>query len=267
MKRLINYLLVFTLILFSVNAVAQASVDSEIIDTSGVAIKEYSYKESADTSYISVDINYFQVLGNSDLANVVNNIVLDVYMGMVEGMPDNPNILIAEYFVIQNKEIDTLVQEMGETEMLPYSFDYEAQVVLNNSSLFTFKQSFYEYTGGAHGNGRVVFYNLDAKTGDKFSLTDLFSEDELDSLTILGEKALRKEREIPEDKTLKEWGFEFEDGFYLSPNFLISDSSIVFYYAPYEIACYAMGPSSFELSFDTIKAKFPNAKLFEYINQ
>jgi len=266
MKVLINYLLAFTLFLVSVNAVAQVSVDSENEDGSGVKIKEFSYEESADTSYITVDIKYFQVLGTSDLANVVNNMVLDVYMGMVEGIPDDPNILIAEYFVIQNKEIDTLVQEMGETEILPYSFDYEAQVVLNNASIFSFIQFFYEYTGGAHGNSGAKYNSLDAKTGDKLGLADLFSEDEIEALTVMGEKAFREEQEIPDDKTLRESGYEFEDGFYLTSNFLINDSSIVFYYAPYEIACYAMGDSSFELSFDAIRVKIPNAKLFEYIN-
>jgi hypothetical protein len=266
MKKLINYLLAFMLSLLSVNAVAQVSVDSENKAASGVAIKEYSYKESADSSYIVADIKYFQILGTSDLANVVNNMVLDVYMGMAEGIPDNPNVLIAEYFVIQNKEIDTLVKEMGGTEFLPYSFDYEAQVVLNNDSLFTFKQFFYDYSGGAHGNGGEKYNNLDAKTGDRLSLADLFNEDEIEALTIMGEKAFREEQEIPNDKTLNEWGYEFEDGFYLTSNFLINDSNIVFYYAPYEIACYAMGPSSFELPIEAIKAKFPDAKLFEYIN-
>ncbi len=266
MKRsLKNKVIGFILSIFVLIACSNTSQSISEIPEHGALIKEYHFIQSSDTSYLDADIRYFQVLGNSDLANVVNNMVLDAYMGTAEENPEDPNELIAKFYAMQNMELDTLVKEMGETELLPYSFDYEAKIVLNNDTLFTFMQSYYDYTGGAHGNSGVVFHNLDAKTGDKFSLTDMFSEEELDSLTILGEKALREEREIPEGKTLKEWGFEFEDGFYLSPNFLINDSSIVFYYAPYEVACYAVGPSSFELSIDSIRAKFPDAKLFKYI--
>ena len=266
MKRLVkNVFLALMLLQVSFGVCLPTLAKTKVLGDTIVQIKEFHYEQSADTSNLSANINYFQIIGNSDLANVVNNMVLDVYMGMAQGLPINPNIMVKEYFDIQDKEIDTLIEEMDEIEILPYSFDYIAKVELNNELIFTFKQVFYEYTGGAHGIGFEVYHNIDAKNGDKLNLNNLFNEKEIGFLTVMGENALRQGQSIPNNTTLKEWGYEFEEEFYLSTNFLITDSGIVFYYAPYEIACYAIGATEFELPFYAILAKCPNAKLFEYI--
>ncbi|MCK5856517.1 MAG: DUF3298 domain-containing protein [Bacteroidales bacterium] len=266
MRKLVKYILfVFVLFQLSFGTCSPTVTKSSILEDTIVQIEKYHFRLSTDSSFIAANINYFQLVGESDLANVVNNIVLNVYLGMVEGIPENPNILIEEYFAIQNKEIEEDFHEMGDSGIASYLYDYTAKVVLNNKTLFTLKQIYYEYTGGAHGNGGEIYYNLDAKTGDKLKLSDLFSRNELSVLTLMGEKAFREAQNIPINKTLNEMAYEFENGFSLSPNFLITDTGIVFYYGFYEIACYAMGDSMFELPFELIRAKMPTARLFNYV--
>jgi hypothetical protein len=262
--ELIKYLILVLIISFL--SACKTDVRQDVAEKEGFQIKKYHYQQSDSLSdYLKADINYFQLIADCDFANVINNLILNEYQGMVEGNYDNPNILINEYFKLQAASIDTLIKDLEIDDFNPYSFDYTAEVVVNNDSLFTFKRSFYYYTGGAHGNLSKSYSNYFIKSIDKLELTDLFSEKELIVLTKMGERAFRLAQKVPKNKSLKVFGYEFENGFYLSKNFLLTDKSIVFYYAPYEIACYAMGDSGFEISYESIRAKMPDARLFQFV--
>ncbi|MBO6760471.1 MAG: DUF3298 domain-containing protein [Roseivirga sp.] len=55
-------------------------------------------------------------------------------------------------------------------------------------------------------------------------------------------------KEIPPTESLEERGYWFEnDRFELTENFAIINKSLIFYFNPYEIAPYAMGPTELEL--------------------
>jgi len=260
----IKYLVLVLLISLLVGC--KMNVEQETAGKEGFQIKKYHYQQPDSlSSYFSVDINYFQLIGDYDFANVINNQILDRYQGLVEGNYDNPNILLDKYFRLEAASIDTLIEEAEVENFISYSFNYTAEVVVNNDSLFTFKKSFYEYSGGAHGNLSESYSNYTVKSTDRLELKDLFTDEELEVLTKMGEQAFRLAQEVPENKSLQDFGYELENGFYLNKNFLLTDKSIVFYYAPYEIACYAMGESGFEILYDSIKAKIPDARLFQFV--
>lgn len=101
------------------------------------------------------------------------------------------------------------------------------------------------YYGGAHPNRSVTLYNFYPNTGDSLSLKTIFSPQSLDELTQIAEKVFRQERQLSADESLSEAGFWFDrNRFELTDNFAFTDEGLWFYYNAYEVASYAMGPTS-----------------------
>jgi len=257
---IILYLLVFALV------ACTSSVQKNEIGGKGAIIKKVEYHQNDSLSkYLSADINVFLIEGDSPFSDSVNALILSAYMPRGESIPEDVSKLFDVYYQSQAQEVKELIEDFEETQLLPYSFKYDAVVFENTDSVFSFEKSFYQYTGGAHGNRGKRFWNFDASTGAQLRLEDLFSKKELAELAELGELSFRKNRKIPKNKSLKELGYEFDDGFSLTSNFLITDTGLVFYYAPYAIAPYAFGDTEFTISLISIKNIAPKSELFRYV--
>ena len=236
--------------------------------TKGFSIKKFHYQQPEDmTPYVKAKVDYFQIEDDSDLANVVNNRILFTYLDQQESIPQNPNEMLDKHFRGIEKEVKDLLKEFNDTELLPYVFEYKAEPVINNGRLFSMKQKFYSYTGGAHGMYGELYFNYDAKTAHEILLLSLFSPDELKKLNVLGEQIFRKQEKLKEDEDLKEAGYFFDNGFSLTPNFLIAKDGLYFYYAPYEIGPYALGAINLFIPYSKIKELLPeHKKLYYYLN-
>jgi len=90
--------------------------------------------------------------------------------------------------------------------------------------------------------------------GDEIKLSDIISDLNQNNLTKIAEEEFRKLKNITPDADLEQAGFWFENNkFYLNENFLIGDSSLVFFYNNYEITAYAFGPTELEISYLKIR--------------
>ena len=118
------------------------------------------------------------------------------------------------------------------------------EVKLNKGNIFSIDYMEYSYTGGAHSNTDVEFRNYNLQNGERISLDEIIPPDHQKELTKIGEVEFRKVKELTAEADLGQAGFWFENNeFYLNDNFLITDSSLVFYYNNYEITAYAFGPT------------------------
>jgi len=83
-------------------------------------------------------------------------------------------------------------------------------------------------------------------------------------LTKIGEVEFRKVKELAAEADLGESGFWFENNeFYLNDNFLITDSSLVFYYNNYEITAYAFGPTELIIPMSKIASLLDDSSLIK----
>jgi len=128
------------------------------------------------------------------------------------------------------------------------------EVKLNKGNIFSIDYMEYSFTGGAHPNTYVTFKNFDLSNGEEIGLDEIISADKQNELTKIAETEFRKLKVLTLDADLGQAGFWFENNkFYLNDNFLISDSSLVFYYNNYEITAYAFGPTELEIPYSKIK--------------
>ena len=130
----------------------------------------------------------------------------------------------------------------------------KAFVLRTTPTLVTLSLSERSFLGGAHGLATVQYINLDPETGTRIALSDLLKEGALPEATRLGEARFRQVRAVAEGAALKDSGFTFaNDLFTLPENFALRDEGLAFYYNPYDVAPYAMGPTEIVLSWEEIK--------------
>jgi hypothetical protein len=111
---------------------------------------------------------------------------------------------------------------------------------------FTIRKHLYEYTGGAHGNYWVKFYNIDTEKMELVTLGDIIEVNSTSQLReILYEAALIEANEYTEWFPLE--GFKIpEEAFRLKPE------GLTFYFQTYEIASYVRGIVEVVLPYDDI---------------
>ncbi|KAA3595571.1 MAG: DUF3298 domain-containing protein [Calditrichaeota bacterium] len=130
-------------------------------------------------------------------------------------------------------------------------------VIRNDSLLVVLDFSEVGYTGGAHPNSFQKFISINSQNGKIVRKADFIKDEK--SLEKVAEKIFRTQKEIPDEESLKDNNYFWNEGkFYLNDNFAILDSGLVFFYNNYEIASYASGQT---------KLFLPNSAISEFIKK
>jgi hypothetical protein len=157
---------------------------------------------------------------------------------------------IAERFI---EEFSELLSETASASLPEWETRHDVSVMLNDYGVLTLEFFWQAYTGGAHPNSTTHFVNYDIAAGQQLTLQDILIDDYEVSLTDRATDIFREARGLSDDISLTEAGFWFEDGlFSLTDNFAIGLEGLTFYYNPYDIAPYAMGPTEFTLPYELI---------------
>lgn len=98
--------------------------------------------------------------------------------------------------------------------------------------------------GGAHGMETSTLLTFEAEGGRLLHAEDLFLPGSGEVLAAALEKEFRRVRQIADGVSLSDAGFWVEEGkFPVTSNFAVLPGELLFYYAPYEIGPYAVGPT------------------------
>jgi hypothetical protein len=129
-----------------------------------------------------------------------------------------------------------------------WSLEISSDIIFQDSLYISTASTIFSFTGGAHPNSYQVYRSYDLATGKALELADFLVEGFETKLNELAEIEFRMDKQIAPNKALNDEGFFFEDGrFQLNSNFAILDRSLLFYYNPYEIGPYSIGPTELEL--------------------
>lgn len=122
---------------------------------------------------------------------------------------------------------------------------------LLREGLFSARLDLYVYTGGAHGNMLALPLNYDLDTGAPLALGDLFRP----SAAYLDTLAARVTQRLTQSRGT---GWMFEDALPPDPAyfavFTLEADSLRFFFPPYAIAPYAVGPSEAALPYAALRA-------------
>lgn len=145
------------------------------------------------------------------------------------------------------------VKGMGEdgfASILNYEDMQNVSVCYNENGYVILNTDIYSYTGGAHGNGGSSFNCLDVQNKRALKLKDILKADSVHLQPIV-ETEFRKQQGLKPTDSLT--GILFENHLATTDNFYFTNKGIGFYYFPYEVAAYAVGPIHVFVPFTSLK--------------
>ncbi len=135
-----------------------------------------------------------------------------------------------------------------------YGMEINQKVLFDSLNILTVEEFSYAFTGGAHGNYGIGYYNFDTKSGQPLGLGDLLIANYQEPLKEIVEPIFRKTYLEEGMNNYSEAGFYFEeDEFVLTDNFAITKDGLKFLYNPYEIGPYVMGQQEIIVPYDSLK--------------
>lgn len=210
---------------------------------------------------IKIEFPQITNFDNSGIKDKINNSIESLY-SMDENFTSDSINIIAE---MENflTDYEDFILEFPDA-FQSWFIERTGEVKLNKGNIFSIDFMEYSYTGGAHANTVVVFKNYNLSDGEEITLDEIIWPDKQAELTKVGETEFRELKELTAEADLGQAGFWFENNeFFLNDNFLITDSSLVFYYNNYEITAFAFGPTELIIPFSKIKSLVDDKSLIK----
>lgn len=173
------------------------------------------------------------------------------------------SVLIGDHGDVESISLDTAIDDFIDSyqdflEEMPdqgmgWAIENTGKVSFSSAKAVTIEMFQYSYTGGAHPNSFTSIASFEKSTGKLLTLADMVTD--TTALKTLAEEMFRKERELQPGENLEEAGYWFPEGKFAFPaNFGLAPGGILFYYNPYEVAAYALGPTTFVVPADRVKS-------------
>lgn len=261
MKKL---LFVLSVSIFAFSCTKKTDDASKVDST--IKVEEITYQKSStpvireegDTVVSTVDISYIKLSGGDETVNAkINKILAEIplaglsgYMNMEDSTAQNfPDLDKASAAFLAEPEKQK--KEFPDMMLMGYSYESKVDTLFISPKVITVYAFEYTFTGGAHGNYGTDYYNFDAKTGELLKLGDFVKD------TVALTKLVEKKFIENEKAEAKANDFEFdmsyyflnEGKFFLPANIGFTKDGLRFTYSPYEIAAYARGEISFDISY------------------
>jgi len=231
--------------------------DSTLNDSLKIEIVKYHKKSagcngSVQDNCAEIKIEFPQfTMNNKTVEEKINSAV---YNNFVKGLSDTS--FSASFEEIMDRfinEYDAFIKEYSDSPQR-WIIERTGKIIFNKVNIISLDCTDYSYTGGAHPNTYVTFINFNLKNGNEIKLDELIQPSSQNELRMIAELEFRILKELKPDDDLGQAGFWFENNqFKLNDNFLITDSSLVFYYNNYEITAYAFGPTELVIPYLKIK--------------
>ena len=139
-----------------------------------------------------------------------------------------------------------------EAPKFPFEIYSRYTVTLNNNSIISIYNDYYEFLGGAHGLTTRTSYTVDKELEEILKLSDLFKEG-YDYKTVINneiKKQIAKDRDKYFEPSENFKGIADNQGYYINGN------SLIIYYQEYEIAPYAGGIPEFIIPLDYFQSNY-----------
>lgn len=230
-----------------------------------LALERYRY-ELPDTSRcdttqnqgVDLEVAYFLLKENTDVARRINDSLRQFSIGSIVSWLDSSTVAsypdartdLVTAATLFAAEYASMRHDMGG---LTGCWELQTRIDTTHATAhaLTVKVETFAYTGGAHPNSNLSFYTFDRQTGRLLILTDLFAD--TTALAGVVEKAFRKQQGLLPQYDLEERGYFLRDGkFFLPANIGFGRDGMIFYYNPYEIAAYALGPIAVTVPYEQL---------------
>lgn len=240
----------------------RAAVDSVLMDTT-----VYLDKGNAESPKCQVKINFKYLKSaqaNDSLTGIVNKVLEETFssahagavspVAFVSSIKEN---LASDYLKDVQKSYETDVKNGMKADEIPnwynYEYDINSELTEGKDSIWNYKVTTFQNTGGAHPNTWGRWVNVDATNGKVLDKKNLFvkgTEEKICQL-ILPQLLAEANKRLETDtltcvEGLNQVGILLDTDLYIPDNFLLGKDGVTFLYNRYDIAPYYLG--QFELT-------------------
>ena len=196
-----------------------------------------------------IAVTYDKAIGNDELSKTINFKIEEALISTLSDATKKTSLeSILKDFNTEYLNFKTNFPDASEPVWELY---IETEKIYQSDDIITLAISTYEFKGGAHGNDKIKFLNLDAKTGKILNQTDII--DNLKGFKTIAETHFIKSMELEKDQ-MKMEDFFFGKPFQLPENIGFSDDGLVLLYNVYEVASYEQGYTEFVIPFEDIES-------------
>lgn len=193
----------------------------------------------------NISVLYDTATGNSALSKAINKELKTAMINTLNSSENQGDLTaILNDF---NSEFVNFKKDFPESAATNWELNIETELSYQSEDIITISINTYEYKGGAHGNDKIKFLNLNAITGEVLQQSDIIKN--TNDFKTLAKSYFIKSLET-EDKDLKIEDFFFGTPFQLPENIGFSDDGLVLLYNVYEVASYAQGYTEFVIPFE-----------------
>lgn len=216
-----------------------------------------SSDSNAPSCNVAIEVDYANS-DNGETAKAINDAIEKKLFSMNGlSMQQAVDSFVSQYTHEYKQDLTPLYVEDKGDELKRRWYEYEYNIetdtkVGRDDAVVIYMITLDYYEGGAHGIQQLLVMNFDMRTGKQLTLLDIFVPG---YETRLSEMLLEKLMDMTDSKTmeeLKDKGFLYSMDMFPSENFMLEENHITFVYNAYEIAPYAMGMTTLELSYSEL---------------
>ena len=216
-----------------------------------------SFKENTDTLTYKVNVEFlgdtnetharisYPYFLDEDENTGINTFLLTQY---TKGTSSSSFKDLCAYFIKQHDSIYVDTFESTRNWVSEKSINVKFQ----HYPFISLSTTWYEFTGGAHGNHGTIFTNYNCETQSGITIQDIFDAKQHLELTKIAEQIFRKNEGLKETDDYSNYFFD-NGKFILPDNFSIRKNGLLFQYGIYEIKPYVDGTTDLFVPFDDIK--------------
>ena len=188
---------------------------------------------------------------NDELVVSLNGAVREMLLNPALGPPAPTPRAMAELFFMRWRETRRAFPDAASAA--GWFVDNRFRVIHQDRRLISFEFAEQAYTGGAHPNSATRYASFGIANGRRISLDDLLVGGRSARLNEIAERRFRRLHGVPQERSLVDAGFWFEgDAFALNDNFAVTEAGLLFYYNPYEVTAYVVGPTGLQLTLEEL---------------
>ena len=200
---------------------------------------------SIDTDYdADISVTYDKAIDDNELGKIIN---FNVEHHIIETLSDVTKKTKLEAILKDfNSEYLDFKKEFPDDLEPAWKLYVETEKTYQSENIITIAVKTYEFKGGAHGNDKIQFLNLYAKTGTTLDQNAIIKNE--DEFKALAERYFIKSLDA-ENEQINMEDFFFGKPFQLPENIGYSDDGLVLLYNTYELASYDQGYNEFVIPF------------------
>jgi len=218
-----------------------------LLNSCATEFKSATFETTSIDTAFEADImaTYDKAIGNNELSKTINTNIENAIISTLNSSKNKANLdTVLKGF---NSEYLNFHKDFAEDSEPVWELHIETEKLYQSLDIITIAISTYEFQGGAHGNDKIKFLNLNAKTGAVLNRNDLIEN--IIEFKDLAETYFIKSLESKQE-VLKMEDFFFGKPFQLPENIGYSEDGLVILYNVYEVASYAQGYTEFVIPFE-----------------